>query len=76
MSLVAVTLMIDQVSTQGWGGALPLGCFAVAVLAGVVFVMRERVTDEPAVPLEMFRSRAFVTGNLLVLIGSGLMFAV
>lgn len=51
-------------------------CFAAALVLGALFVMRERATDEPAVPLELFTSRQFVAGNVLVLVGSGLMFPV
>ena len=50
------------------GAGCPLGVvggFAVAVIALVAFVWRERTTPEPAVRLEILRSRAFVVSTLV-----------
>ena len=52
---------------DAWGLAVVgvAGGFAVAVLALVAFVWRERATPEPAVRLEILRSRAFVVSTLV-----------
>jgi EmrB/QacA subfamily drug resistance transporter len=76
VTLSALVLGINQAAVKGWGGALPVGCFVVAVVFAALFILRERTVREPLVPLRLFRSRAFVAGSLLILVGSGLMFAV
>jgi EmrB/QacA subfamily drug resistance transporter len=77
VTLSALVLGINRAAVQGWTGTLPLTCFVVAAVFAVLFIVRERAAKEPLVPLGLFRSRAFVAGNLLVLIaGSGILFAV
>lgn len=75
ITLAALVLGVNQASTMGWTGALPLTCFVVTVVFAALFITRERMTAEPLLPLDMFRSRSFVTGNLLILFASGLIFA-
>jgi EmrB/QacA subfamily drug resistance transporter len=75
VTLAALTLGINQASVRGWTGALPLSCFAVAIVFAVLFQFRERSAAEPLLPTDMFRSRSFVAGCLLVLVASGLMFS-
>jgi EmrB/QacA subfamily drug resistance transporter len=76
VTLLTLVLGINQAPTRGWTGVLPVVCFIVAVLFGALFVLRERSAGEPLMPLTLFHSRTFVTGNLLLLLGTGLMFAV
>ena len=54
-----------QADAWGWTSIGVLGGFAVAVLALGAFVWRERTTPEPAVRLEILRSRAFVVSTLV-----------
>ncbi|MFE9106001.1 MFS transporter [Actinomadura geliboluensis] len=75
VTILALVLGINQVPERGWTGALPLACFAVALAAGVLYALRERTAGQPLTPPELFRSRAFAGGNLLLLLGSGVMFA-
>jgi EmrB/QacA subfamily drug resistance transporter len=75
VALAALVLAINQTSTAGWAGAVPITCFVVAVVFGTLFVLRERSAAEPLLPLDMFRSRTLVTGCVLILFASGLTFA-
>jgi EmrB/QacA subfamily drug resistance transporter len=59
-------------SSYGWGTGTTIGFFAGAVVAGVLFVLRERHTSEPLLPLRLFRSVALSAGTVLVIL---LMFA-
>lgn len=76
VTLLALVLGINQAPSRGWFGALPLTCFAVALVAGALFVRRELVTADPLTPPGLFRSRTFVGGNLLLLVASGVLFTV
>jgi EmrB/QacA subfamily drug resistance transporter len=75
-TLAPLVLAINQVATQGWTGPVPVAGLLVTLICGVLFVLRERSTPHPVVPLSMFASRAFLAGNLVVLVGTGLLFAV
>ncbi|MBV9445829.1 MAG: MFS transporter [Streptosporangiaceae bacterium] len=75
VALSMLTLGVNQAADEGWDGLLPIVCFVTAVLFATLFVLRERTTREPLLPLEIFHSRSFVAGCLLVLCASGLMFA-
>ncbi len=56
---------ILQVEQQGWGSTqtLGLGAVAIALLAG--FVARQARTENPLVPLRMFKSREVSGANLV-----------
>ncbi|MGC5168444.1 MFS transporter [Luteimicrobium sp. DT211] len=49
---------------RGWGSATTVGMLVAAVLLLVAFVVRERRTDHPLVPLRLFRSRSFSVSNV------------
>ncbi len=58
---------------RGFGSAVTLGCFALAVVSAVLFVVVERRAPEPIVPLEVFRVRSVTVANgLSALVGGGL----
>src|SRR3954447_12766133 len=58
---------------RGFGSAVALGCFALAVVSAVLFLVVERRAPEPIVPLEVFRVRSVTVANgLSALVGGGL----
>jgi len=59
-------------SGYGWGSARTIAFLAGAVLAGALFVLRERKAREPLLPLRLFRSLPLSAGTVLVIM---LMFA-
>ena len=63
--LLGINGALLQADAWGWTSVGVVGGFAVAVLALVAFVWRERTTPEPAVRLEILRSRAFVVSTLV-----------
>jgi EmrB/QacA subfamily drug resistance transporter len=63
--LLGVNVALLQADAWGWTSPLILGSFALAAAALALFVVRERTAAEPAVRLEVFRSRSFV-GSALV----------
>ena len=63
--LLGINGALLQADAWGWTSVGVVGGFAVAVVALVAFVWRERTTPEPAVRLEILRSRAFVVSTLV-----------
>jgi EmrB/QacA subfamily drug resistance transporter len=74
--LVALTLMpfilaLSRGSAWGWTSVATLGCFAVAVAAGIGFVAVEQRVPVPMLDLALLRNRILVGSTLAILIGAG-----
>ncbi|VTR75776.1 MFS transporter [Cellulomonas hominis] len=74
--LVALTLMplilgVSKSGDWGWLSAATLGCFAVSVVAGWLFVVVEKRVAVPLLHLELLRNRVLVGATLAILIGAG-----
>jgi EmrB/QacA subfamily drug resistance transporter len=66
--LVLLTAAIVQAPSQGWTIGLVLGMLlGAAVLAGL-FIVAERRSPVPLLPLRIFRSRLFTGGNLAMVL--------
>ncbi len=66
----ALVLFVDsiaQVPAHGWLAARVLVPLVASLLLAVAFVLVERRTAQPLVPLRVFRSRTLVGGNLVTL---------
>jgi MFS family permease len=63
--LLGVNGALLQADAWGWLSIGIVGGFLLAGLALVLFVVRERSTPEPAVRLEILRSRAFVASTIV-----------
>ena len=74
-ALVALVGAFSAVEQLGFLHPLPLVLFAAALLLGAVFVMIERRTAEPLVPLSVFRHRNLALGNVVMLLGGAAMVA-
>ncbi|MDN5915217.1 MAG: MFS transporter [Pseudonocardia sp.] len=80
LAAVALSGVVFAVISAGHGGAGPAvwGSAAVAVLAGIGFVLRECRAAEPMLPLGLLRSPAFAGANLVAaamnLVGIGTVF--
>ncbi|WP_051807788.1 MFS transporter [Streptomyces sp. NRRL F-2664] len=59
-SLAALTLAVERGDAWGWESARTLGCFAGAVAAGALFLVRERYARHPLVDLRLFRNVPYV----------------
>ncbi|WP_079403241.1 MFS transporter [Streptomyces sp. 3211] len=59
-ALAALTLAVERGDAWGWGSARTLGCFAAAVTAGALFLVRERRARHPLVDLRLFRNVPYV----------------
>ncbi|MGW6129903.1 MFS transporter [Cellulomonas sp. NPDC055163] len=69
--LAPLILGVSKSGDWGWVSAATLGCFAVSVVAGVLFVVVEKRVAVPLVHLPILRNRVLVGSTLAILIGAG-----
>ncbi|WNI18905.1 DHA2 family efflux MFS transporter permease subunit [Actinacidiphila sp. ITFR-21] len=63
--LLAVVWGIVHGDTDGWSSAQVLGAFAVGVVLLTAFVLWERRSTHPLLPLSFYRKRAFTLSNIV-----------
>jgi EmrB/QacA subfamily drug resistance transporter len=66
-ALVALVYAVVEAPKHGWGSAQTLGLLAIAAALIGLFVAIEARSSAPLAPLRVFRSRALVGGNLVLL---------
>ncbi len=70
VSAAALTYGLIRTGDDGFGAAVPLGMFALAAVALLIFVLIERRVREPLLDLALFRSASFTAimlgGTLLM----------
>jgi EmrB/QacA subfamily drug resistance transporter len=66
-ALVLLVYAVSEAPEVGWVGWQTLGSLAAAVALGAAFVLVEKRSVAPLVPLRIFRSRTLVGGNLVLL---------
>lgn len=71
LALAPVVLALSKGNDWGWASAATLGCFAIAVVATVLFVLVERRVSAPLVDLRLLRNRVLVGATLAILIVAG-----
>ena len=69
--LAPVILALSEGNDWGWGSAATLGCFAVSIVSGFLFVAVERRVEAPIVDLQLLRNRVLVGSTLAILIVAG-----
>jgi EmrB/QacA subfamily drug resistance transporter len=69
--LAPVVLALSKGNDWGWASAATLGCFAVSIVAGVLFVIVEKRVTAPIVHLSILRNRVLVGATLAILIVAG-----
>jgi len=74
-ALVATVGALSAVERVGFVHPLTLGLVATALFLGAAFVVIERRTAEPLVPLSSFRNRNLSVGNLVMLLVGAAMVA-
>lgn len=69
--LVSLTLVLTQGRILGWTSVASVGTMIVALLVFVVFIIIEKRTMQPMIPLELFTNRQF-NGAAIVIVLSNL----
>jgi EmrB/QacA subfamily drug resistance transporter len=68
-TLFALVWGLIKAQAYGFGDPLPVSFFVLAALLGVAFLIRERRTAHPLLPLKVFRSVSVSAGTALVTLG-------
>jgi EmrB/QacA subfamily drug resistance transporter len=66
VALGSLIYAIIEAPVKGWGSAPTLAGFVVFAAAGIGFVVWERTTTHPMLPMELFRNRRFSIGATTV----------
>uniref|UniRef100_UPI003F494E2D MFS transporter n=1 Tax=Nonomuraea bangladeshensis TaxID=404385 RepID=UPI003F494E2D len=69
-ALVMVVYAAVDAPAIGWGHGRTLGMFGGAIVLLILFLIVEKRSSAPLVPLQIFRSRAFVSGNVMTLLAA------
>jgi len=67
-ALAALTYGMIEAPSRGMRSTLVVGSLLLGTIAFIAFIAIERRTDDPIMPLTLFRSRAFSGANLLTLL--------
>ena len=71
LALSGITYGLIEGPTRGWTSPVVLTAISVGVLASVSFIVVERASDEPMLPLGLFRSRQFTITNAVTFVVYG-----
>lgn len=74
-ALVALVGAFSAVEQLGFLHPLPLVLFVAAIALGIAFVVIERRSPAPLMPLSVFRNRNLALGNVVMLLGGAAMVA-
>ena len=64
IAMIAIVFAIIEGIQKSWTDPLIIGSFAVAAVSTVLFIVIERRTDEPLLPMAFFKQRDF-TGSMI-----------
>ena len=64
IAMVAIVFAIIEGIQKGWTDPLIVGSFAVAIVSALLFIVIERRTDQPLLPMAFFKQRDF-TGSMV-----------
>lgn len=64
IAMIAIVFAIIEGIQKGWSDPLIIGSFAVAIVSTVLFIIVERRTDQPLLPMAFFKQRDF-TGSMV-----------
>ena len=66
VALAGPVFGLTEQPVRGWDSVV-VGSIALGVVAGVLFILQERRSPAPMMPLELFSHRNFTIGNLATL---------
>jgi EmrB/QacA subfamily drug resistance transporter len=69
--LAGVTYGLIEGPSRGWGSPIVVGGFVVAAFSAVAFLVVERRSPDPMLPLDLFRSRQFSGANAVTFVVYG-----
>jgi len=76
-AVVALLLgLLQAVKSYGWLGAPTLGLFATSAFLLAIFVAVEKKTQEPVLPLWLFKNQVIAIASLVTFVSGGIMFGI
>ncbi len=69
--LAPIVLALSKGNDWGWASLATLGCFALSIVATVLFVVVEKRAKAPLVDLQLLRNRILIGATLAILIVAG-----
>ncbi|KID42063.1 MDR family MFS transporter [Fructilactobacillus fructivorans] len=72
--LFSIMYMFQVLSEAPINWVMVIGCLIVALVSGFLFYKQEKRAADPLIPIQMFKSRTFVTQNLIAALISGFIF--
>jgi EmrB/QacA subfamily drug resistance transporter len=63
--MLGVYTIVEPAAKDGWGSASTLGLGAGSLVLGALFIAREATTQNPLIPLRIFRSRNVTGANVV-----------
>jgi EmrB/QacA subfamily drug resistance transporter len=65
VALVPLLTVLEQGRSWGWGSGRSVGCYAIALLGLIAFVVAERrIGDDALIPMRFFRDRTFTLSTI------------
>jgi hypothetical protein len=71
IALAGINFGLIEASTLGWSGAAVVAILAFGVVGSVIFVLVERSSDAPLLPLDVFRVCQFTVTNVVTFVVHG-----
>ena len=68
ITLILLTLALVEGRNWGWSSLGTISCLVSSLVLFVIFVIHERTTSEPLIPLSLFRQRNYIGSNVALLI--------
>jgi len=68
--LSTLSLGMMQGRVWGWYSWLTISCFAISVITFICFLVTERRSSNPMVPLELFNNRTFTIASLIIVLSN------
>ena len=75
-SIITIIYILNMGIKLGWGSERMVGCYAIAIIASVLFIQFERKRTEPLVNLSLFKNIPFTMGNITGIMSFIIMYAV
>ncbi len=70
ISLFSITTYLIQGSTWGWLAFSEIFLLTMSLLTFIVFIMHERKTTNPMIPLQIFKNRMFSATTVIVVVSN------
>ncbi|WP_166667225.1 MFS transporter [Companilactobacillus nuruki] len=68
ITLILLTLALVEGRNWGWSSLGTISCLVSSLALFIIFVIHEKTTDDPLVPLNLFRQRNYIGANVALLI--------